>query len=977
VSALVFVMTCGCGGKLRKSASAVDAAAAAKSDSAEAAKADAEKQRIADSTLAASATRKLSPASELLVASCDNYLTLNPDSPKYPDVLMIKASLYYNSRLMPQARTVYTQVMEKFPSTASSAEAMRMLAQSFYEEKNFDSAQAWYRRLKDLPGNDIDRSEATQRIAESIFKRAEQFELQKLFSNAAEQYKRVPMEFPDAKIADIALFNASLCYEKSAEWSQVILSLGELLQRYPSSAIVPKAMFRIGKANEKLLNWKPAADAYLNMVARFPTAELAPSAMYNAGFCFENAEKLHEAAATFEKTAQLYPASSDAADVLFRAGEIYGKVKDWEGVSRVSKVFTERFGNDADRVVQALCMAGIAQYMQGRDEAAIKQLSQAVATFAQIKKASTANAYYAAKAQYTIGEILHTHMGRIALKLPRAAYQKSLDEKSRYLDQAVDAYSRAVKFNISEWTTRSICQIGQAYEDFAIGISRQERPANLQIADQLALELGIAQAVEKYFIEKALRYYEQNVKLGIKEKIEDKNILHSRSKLTNLPYVAGENFLALARILRQNENEQNLSGFALIGRKLEVLQKIAPFQESAANLFLKCIELGTAYQQIDNWYQKASGSITAISCEMAATYGDVVAIVIEAPIPAAFDSYERFVYKTKLLKQVEGYENQAMTGYLKTLKIATAYNIDDESVVKARDGLANLLFTSGRCKDLLCIDLFTNPPFPKKISEAEKEEYRARFEEIGLKYQEQAFEVYRNILKFAVQKYAAGPATTHAYVRLYQFFPDEFGVPEEQLTDTVITSGPEWRCFADSLPGWQAIDFNDSAWFPAQKSKTAATAIPVFPGKTPIPMARLTTGNPSGDTRTFFRRTFSLGDIPRSATMTLSAGPGTAVAFVNGQLLAADSGTVIANVVTWDLSRKLRSGTNVVAAMVSAPVAPAVLYPSIGIRIGKQVFVARPPLADKNLSEAEVSQENYKFPLIKNFTAEQQGGAKK
>jgi len=109
-------------------------------------------------------------------------------------------------------------------------------------------------------------------------------------------------------------------------------------------------------------------------------------------------------------------------------------------------------------------------------------------------------------------------MNQVALTLPKNAYQKQLSEKSALLEATVGAYSIVIKFSISEWTTRAICQIGQSYEDFAVGIFKQERPQKIVVADRLALELGIAQAVEKYFIEKALKYHEQNVKLGIKRK---------------------------------------------------------------------------------------------------------------------------------------------------------------------------------------------------------------------------------------------------------------------------------------------------------------------------------------------------------------------------------------------------------------------------------------------------------------------------
>jgi TolA-binding protein len=913
----------------------------------------------------------LSPASDLLIKACDNYLSLNPESPKTADVLTIKASLYYNNKLFELSRASYRLLLEKYPTTPTATEAVRMIAQGYYEEKQFDSAQTWYRKLSTITGEGADKGEAIERIAESIFRSAEQNEAQNRFKDAAEQYQRISLEFPDAKIADIALFNAGLCYEKLAEWSRVILTLQQVIQKYPESKIIPKAMFRIGIANAKLLKWDLAAESYLRMVAKYPTSEFAPTAMYNAGFAFENANKLAEAAATFEKMIQLYPNYEDAADILFNAGEIYGKLKNWEAVTRVNQLFSTRFGNDANRVVQALCMVGIALYMQNKEEEAVEQLKNAVATFGRIKNPSTMNAYYAAKAQFTIGEILHARMRSIALTLPKNTYKKQLSDKSDLLESAVEAYSRVVKFNISEWTTRSVCQIGQAYEDFAVGIFKQQRPAEQSLDERIALELGIAQAVEKYFVEKALKFHEQNVKLGIKEKLEDKNILQSRQKLTYLPYVAGENYIALADITNRAESKQNLDGFALIGRKLQLLQKIAPFQERATDLFLKCLELATTYQETNEFYKKASSSITNISYSVAETYADVVMIVIEAPIPATFDKYERFVYKTKLLKQIEAYQEQAMTSYLKTLKIADAYAIDDESVRKAREGLARLMFTIGRCKDLLCVESFSHPPFPNGISEAEEEEYRARFEEIGLHFQEQAFELYRSLMKLVVQKYAAGEYVTHAYVRLYQNFPEEYGSSREQISDSTISSPVGWKCRADTATGWLSPDYNDSAW---QNAKvTTAHKVQGFGQIIPSPLTldgAMTLATSGGDPSLYFRRTISMNDMPLAAALVLHS-TGAASVFCNGIPVSPDSISAATQTGSWNLMGKLRTGKNAIAIKVSTTgSSPGTIYPMLVLRISRMSFAAQPPGQDTMLSEKEVRSDVYKFPVIKNFSIE-------
>ena len=919
----------------------------------------------------------LSAASQLLVKACDNYLTVNPDNPKTVEVLTIKASIYFNNRVYDSARTVYDLILKNHPESNYAYDAIRMIAQTFYEEKRFDEAGIWYKKLSDAIPEGAGKEEAIARIAESIFRQAEVFESESRFNDAAQQYERVAIEYPDTRIADVSLFNAGNAYEKQAEWSRAILVFQRLLSKYESSKLIPKTYFRIAKCHEKLLQWDLAAETYLRLAAKHPQDELAQAALYNAGFCFENGGKTREAAATFEKMVQLFPQSDDAADVLFRSGELYGKLKDWESVSRVTRVFSRRFGNDESRIIQAQCMDGIALYMRDRNEEAVVQLNNAAATFRKMRNPGTMNAYYAAKAVFTIAEINHTSMNAITLGTPRDRYKKQLSEKSDLLDKAVDAYVRVVKYNISEWTTRSVFQIGQAYEDFAMGIFSQDRPSGLSIEQRLAFELGIAQAVEKYFIDKALSFHERNVKLGIQEKIEDKYILQSRRKLTYLPSVAAENYLALVEITRTSRQQERLDGFALIARKLQLFQKIAPFQERAIALFLKSLELGTTYQEFNDFYERASETITGISFTVGETYADVVSIARDAPIPDGFDDYERFVYKSKLLKQIEGYEDQALQNYLKTIKIAEAYKIADSSVDKARDRIGELLFNRGRCYDLLCTNAFSRPPFPAHTDEAEKEEYRARFEEIGLRYQEQAFDIYKYALELASQSYAAGDYITHAYVRLYQNYPDEYGSKEEKMVQTAISSGSQWRVHADSTADWYSFQFSDSAWSKAQRASVSTRTIEGFPGNTPIPMW-YGKGNP--DTAAtyepyptvYFRRSFSTEQMPHKAVLYIAAN-GIIDCYLNGVFISSHAFLPQDQLaaVTIDLMGKIRIGNNVLAVKGRSNEPSHAVYPLLLLTVGADVPLPKPPGFAEPMALEDVRIDAYRFPPIKNFTLEQ------
>lgn len=899
----------------------------------------------------------LTAATELMIRACDNYLALNDSGQKTAEVLSIKANLLYNNRHFDWSRTVYNQILERYENTQFYYDAMRMIAQSYYEEKRFDEAQNWYRKLSYVAQSVPDREDAIQRIAESIFRMAEAYEEQKKFKDAAVEYERISLEFPESKIADVALFNSGLAYEKMTEWTHAILIFQRLINKYSKSPLLPKALFRIAKNHEKMLQWDYAADAYIKVALEHTESELGPLALYNAGFCLENAGKLKEAAATFEKLSVVYPQSPDAPDVLFKAGEIYGKIKDWQSVTRVNQIFTSKFGSDQDRIIQALCMGGVALYMQSREADAIKQLEKAAMTFEKMKDPSSVNAYYAAKAIFTIGEIYHGQMSKINLSSQHSIYRKQLDQKSSLMDKAIESYSKVIKFSILEWTTRSVFQIGQIYEDFGVSIFRQQRPSFKSLEERMSLELGIAKAVEKYFVENAIYYHELNVKLGIKEEIEDKYITQSRQKLTFLPYLAGDNYLALVKIAT-NSTEINPEGFSSIARTLQTLQKVAPFQEKAIDLYLKCLELGAAYNETNEYYEKAASSITGQSFLVGQTYDKLVTIAREAPIPQNFSDYERFVYKTKLLKQIESYEEQALTHYLKTLKIAEAYKIADQSVKDAQVHIARLLFNKGWCYDLLATNVGSNPPIPQGINQEEKEEFKERFLEIEKKFRSQAMEIYKTLMDYSARQYAFGQYVTHAYMRLYQMSPEEYGVEEIQKVRKTIAADSFWICSIDSVQNWTELNVNDYGW----KKPVLTTGT-----DTSIERVGLSCNLTNNAGKVYFRRKFQ-AQSPCSTELSMNA-QGNASVFINGKKILSDTAAKEnGNITSWKIKDKLKNGENILAIEVDKESSDISIYPVLFVWEERKLMVPRPPDEEKNRTFESGKAGVYKFPYLKNFS---------
>jgi hypothetical protein len=565
-------------------------------------------------------------------------------------------------------------------------------------------------------------------------------------------------------------------------------------------------------------------------------------------------------------------------------------------------------------------------------------------------------------------------MNRIALSLPREAYKRQLKSKSDLLDNAVASYSEVVKYQISEWTTQSINAIGRAYEDFGTSISRQERPAGAGAEERLALELGIVQAVEEYFVNKAAHYHEENVKLGIKENIEDRYVLDSRRKLTELPLAAGRNYLTLVDMA---QGPQRAQGLAAVATKLETLRKVEPYQERAIALFVTCLENGSRYRVSSDSSAATAGILATRTSFLAGeAYAGIAAAAREAPLPASFDPYESFVYKTKLLKQIEAYEEKAVANYLRTLTMSAAHGIDNDFVKQSKARLPQLLFDIGLCYDVLCMSAFSDPPFPRNVTAAEKEEYRARFEETGLALQESAFAAFKLVLSYAKQNFAAGEFVRHAYVRMFQKAPKEYGAQREKTETHSILSGPEWKCSADTAPGWSAPEFSDEKWrsaCPAGLPKGVAMA--GFPSAVP-PAVWFGEGDPASPAfkpaaTVCFRRTFFNYDIVKEAHLWLAAS-GECAVFLNGKALPSLSGDSAdwTKAKTWDLRRAadLKNGANVLAVRVKNSGRAAFAFmANVAYTVGAKEFVPQPPGAAEPLDPKQCAEGVYAFPAVPNF----------
>ncbi len=920
-----------------------------------------------------SSISKLSTATRLLLSTIDNYVEVAPESKRIPEVMILKGHTYYNNRLFNEARMAYLKIIDSHNSAREMPEAIKMTAQSYYEEKKFTEAQEWYRKLKDVALTGTEKEEASVRLSEAYFRQGEALKTSGNGALAIAEFERIVIEFPSSAIADAALYNIGLIRDERKEWTQALLSFNKLIANYPKSTYVEQSFFRIAKDYEQINNWSRAAATYLEAIQRFPASSQIKDAVYNAALAYEKAEDYPASAKLFEKYAAEWPADKEAPDVLFKAGELYGKIEDWTNVERINSLFSKRYGNDKERVVMAICMAGVASYMQKKYDQAIIEFERAVTTGKKAGLDIKANSYYAAKAQFTIGEIRQFQAEQISLST--ANYAANLKTRIKLTEEAVSAYTRVSHYKLMEWTVKAIYKIGETYEQFGVALFKRERPANLSLKKLLELEEGIAAAVEKYLSIKALEAHEQNVKFGIQYQYEDEWIKKSRQQLTKLPFLTARNYTNLIRIASSGQDKE-IGGSAMkqIQKKLETLQLIAPFQDKAIALSLKTLEMSAKYTIEDKYKLDASAEVTKLSFEVGATYAEIVSLARSAPIPPSYDRYKKFFYKVHLLGEgLVEYENLAITSLYKNIKIGEAYSIKDEWIRKSKEKIAEVLFTRSMCYEILSNEALKNPPIPEGVSDVEAEEYQLQFEELGYKLQDEALSIYRDIYDKGKEFVTTGPYLDAAYTRLFAKNPREVG--EQVVRDTLITirTDKEWFYSSTFSEGWWKTDFSDTAWITSVKGVGQDSIVPTGFSEIVNPIWGSDTVNGSHKLREkiYLRKYFRSAVTPTRATLEFAA-PGPCEIWLNGERVFTDT---LPGAIGWYRAKKISSvakhfnaGKNCLAIMVTSSF-PNIRKFFLLLSYEDKVTETLPklPSTGKIISRSELMKIKYIYPVIPNF----------
>ncbi len=430
-----------------------------------------------------------------LLRACNDFVVAFPTSPWYAQIMMKYAEVLHDLTQYDAAIRVYKKIVDLGSNNPYYLAAAMSIGQCYFSAGYFVQADSWFATLaKNFPDSLRHYNKAVKMSALAKFKIAEDLTSKGKNEEAATTLYQIAKETVDPQLRDRALFEAAIQYQKLNKNAEAALALEELARISPPSELADEALYKAAALRENNEEWSLAAANYLRLFEQFPSSPYALRALKNAALCYEN-------------------------------------LNDWYAAQNIYIRFIHQYPDSLNEVLECLCKSGEMAYKTNRLEEALSFYQRTVDTFKE--HAATApllDSYYAAQAQFMIGEIRFADYLKINLNPP---FDVHLRRKVAKFNEVFQTYKETLEYQIADWSTAASCRIGMCFEEFVRAFLESPLPAGLAAEDVPIYRAKLAEAAKPYK-ERAMETYKKTIDQAEANKIENNWIAESRKRLRAL-----------------------------------------------------------------------------------------------------------------------------------------------------------------------------------------------------------------------------------------------------------------------------------------------------------------------------------------------------------------------------------------------------------------------------------------------------------
>src|SRR6185437_4520995 len=347
-----------------------------------------------------------------------------------------------------------------------------IVAQTSFDQGNYPAAEdAFKHALALTPASDPEHADLTERLAAAVYKQGDSERAAGHLAAAADDFLRVAQVAPGSKIVETAQYDGAAALIDAQQWQRAIPIL-ETLRRED-----PHGRYSAGIGSKLAVAYAAAGQSA-------------------------------QAAAEFERIAAT--ANQDPAvvrEALGKAADLYQKSGDDAHAATMLERLVDQFPTPVPDAIEARARLADMAAHHGDVERTLywqRQIVQADATAGAARTDRTR--FLGAQAALALAAPLRDRFRDIKLVAP---LKRSLDQKKRALEAAVQAYREVAAYQIAQTTTAATYETAELYRTLSDDLLHSQRPPHLS-ADELDQYQSLLEDQAEPFEEQAISIHELN-----------------------------------------------------------------------------------------------------------------------------------------------------------------------------------------------------------------------------------------------------------------------------------------------------------------------------------------------------------------------------------------------------------------------------------------------------------------------------------
>lgn len=227
---------------------------------------------------------------------------------------------YYNLEYYANAIESWEKLIGNFPMAKKSAEAGFRGGDTYFKALEYEKARSLFRWVvENHPNDDYGRSSQLA-IAQSYYN-------QKNYDEAIREFQKFLDLFPTAPEATAARKGMEMCYyQKGLESTD---AMQYFVERFPQSELAADGQYQIAQKYFDDKKYSRAMDEFIKVIVNFPASSYAPDAQLLAAECAVNIEDWQKAVELYERYLSYFPKGKEKDAVYFNLGSSYFNLKEY------------------------------------------------------------------------------------------------------------------------------------------------------------------------------------------------------------------------------------------------------------------------------------------------------------------------------------------------------------------------------------------------------------------------------------------------------------------------------------------------------------------------------------------------------------------------------------------------------------------------------------------------------------------------